>query len=412
MMSAKMNVPELRFDEFREEWEKKKLGDLIKSLDAGVSVNSMGRMAKLDEKSILKTSCVSYEVFNIKENKVVLDNVEINRLKEPVTANSIIISRMNTPALVGANAFVRYDNFNTFLPDRLWAAKIKQNASPLWTSLLTSSPKIRALLSTRATGTSNSMKNITKGDVLTLPIVAPSKQEQEKIASFLSSVDTKIEQLTSKAKLLQEYKKGVMQKIFSQEIRFQDDDGNNYPEWIEKKLGEHLIHKSVKNKDNKVDLVLSVSNKKGFITQEEQFDGYEVASKDLTNYKIVHKDEYAYNPSRINVGSIARLKNFNNGIVSPMYSVFKLNEINPEFFDALYQTHWFKHLIKIGCSGSVRDSLNFNDMADFKVNIPSLQEQTKIANFLSSIDSKIEQAQNQLDSIQEFKKALLQQMFV
>ena len=203
-----------------------------------------------------------------------------------------------------------------------------------------------------------------------------------------------------------------MQQIFSQATRFKADDDSEFPDWEERVLGDYLAHKSKKNKNNEVDLVLSVSNKKGFITQDEQFDGYQVASKDLTNYKIVEKGEYAYNPSRINVGSIARLKNNTIGIVSPMYVVFKLKNLDSIFFDNLYQTHLFKHLIKVGCSGSVRDSLNFNDMADFVFSFPSLEEQAKIANFLSSIDSKIEQVGKQLDESKQFKKALLQQMFV
>lgn len=249
--------------------------------------------------------------------------------------------------------------------------------------------------------------------ILSGKIFIPSKTEQDKIVSFLTSVDTKIEQLAKKELLLQDYKKGVMQKIFNQEIRFKDDDGSEFSAWEQKALRNYLKHKSIKNKDKSIDLVLSVSNKKGFITQDEQFDGYEVASKDTSGYKIVEKEEYAYNPSRINVGSIARLQNFDKGIVSPMYVIFKLtNELNPIFFDNLYQTHRFKHLIKIGCSGSVRDSLNFNDMANFRVKIPCIKEQTKIANFLSSIDKKIEQCHEQLESTKKFKKALLQQMFV
>jgi len=248
--------------------------------------------------------------------------------------------------------------------------------------------------------------------ILSGTIYTPTKPEQQKIAAFLSAVDNKIEQISKKQELLGEYKKGLMQKIFSQEIRFKADDGGDFPDWKEKKLGDYLTHKSIKNKDINIELVLSVSNKKGFITQDEQFEGHQVASKDLSNYKIVEKGEYAYNPSRISVGSIARLKNHSVGVVSPMYVIFKLKQLDAGFFDNLYQTHYFKHLIKIGCSGSVRDSLNFNDMADFLINLPSLSEQTKIANFLSSIDSKIEQVGEQLDKSIEFKKALLQQMFV
>lgn len=241
----------------------------------------------------------------------------------------------------------------------------------------------------------------------------PSLPEQQKIASFLSAVDKKLQQLTKKKELLEEYKKGVMQKIFSQELRFKDEFNNNYPDWEEKKLGEELEHKSIRNKSNQVDLVLSVSNKKGFISQQEQFDGHQVASKDVTNYKVVNKGEYAYNPSRINVGSIARLDDFEKGIVSPMYVIFRLkNNLNPIFFDALYSSHRFKYLIKIGCSGSVRDSLNFDEMENFDVKLPCIEEQQKIANFLSSIDKKIELVSTQIEKTKAFKKGLLQQMFV
>jgi type I restriction enzyme S subunit len=244
-------------------------------------------------------------------------------------------------------------------------------------------------------------------------INTPCLSEQQKIASFLSSVDKKLQQLTKKKELLEEYKKGVMQKIFSQELRFKDEFGNNYADWEEKKLGEELEHKSIRNKSNQVDLVLSVSNKKGFISQQEQFDGHQVASKDVTNYKVVNKGEYAYNPSRINVGSIARLDDFEKGIVSPMYVIFRLkNNLNSIFFDALYSSHRFKYLIKIGCSGSVRDSLNFDEMEKFDIKLPCIEEQQKIANFFSSLDSKIDLVSTQIENTKVFKKGLLQQMFV
>ena len=177
-MSEAALVPKLRFSEFSDEWEAGYLNEFIDSLDAGVSVNSTDRQAESNEKCILKTSCVSSGVFKLKENKVVLDDDEIQRLKEPLQSNTIIISRMNTPALVGANAIVTYSMSNVFLPDRLWAAKINKNYSGKWLGILMSSTKFRAALSARATGTSASMKNITKGDVLSLKITYPAKPEQ------------------------------------------------------------------------------------------------------------------------------------------------------------------------------------------------------------------------------------------
>lgn len=405
-----MNVPQLRFLEFSGEWEEKVLGDLIQSLDAGISVNSTDRPARLNEKSILKTSCVSDGVFNEAENKVVLDEGEIQRLKEPVTANSIIISRMNTPALVGANSFVKHDNLNTFLPDRLWAAKIKQDASPLWTSILISSSKIRALLSTRATGTSNSMKNITKGDVLTLPIVSPSKQEQEKIASFLTFVDTKIEQLTKKKALLEQYKKGVMQKIFAQEIRFRDDDGSEYPEWVEKNGGK--LFESISNKNHNSDLsILAISQEHGAIPRELINYQISVTDKSVDSYKIVDVGDFIISLRSFQGG--IEYSNY-KGICSPAYIILRNSvPINKLFYKSYFKTEYYIQRLCEKLEG-IRDGkmISYKYFSEIELPFPSLPEQTKIANFLSSLDSKLLHVEKQLNSTKEFKKALLQQMFV
>jgi type I restriction enzyme M protein len=174
------------------DWEQKTLGAVITSLDAGVSVNSEDVPAGEGEFGVLKTSCVTQGSFNPNENKRVSDEGERSRLKEPVTANTIIISRMNTPALVGMSGFVRESHANLFLPDRLWAAKVSSDHSAEWTAYLFSSPMMRTIISSKATGTSGSMKNITKDDVLSIPILLPSPEEQIKIANFLSALDRKI----------------------------------------------------------------------------------------------------------------------------------------------------------------------------------------------------------------------------
>ena len=236
MTTTQHNVPALRFPEFSGDWKNGILEDCIASLDAGVSVLSSEQPASKNQKGVLKTSCVTLGTFMPKENKRVDNSAQIQRLKEPVAEKTIIISRMNTPTLVGANAFVEESNKNLYLPDRLWAAKITKSHVPKWVAILTSSPKLRAAFSVRATGTSNSMKNITKGDVKSVPIFYPLFDEQEKIASFLSSIDIKIQQLDKKKALLEQYKKGVMQKLFSQELRFKDEKGNNFPDWEEKQL--------------------------------------------------------------------------------------------------------------------------------------------------------------------------------
>ena len=173
MTTKPKTVPELRFPGFASDWNESFLSDAITSLDAGVSVNSEDSPAVGHELGILKTSCVTKGYFDPSENKRVLDPSEIGRLKEPVSRNSIVISRMNTPALVGLSGLVPQDEKHLFLPDRLWAAKVASSHSPHWIAQLLASEKVRGQLSDRASGTSGSMKNITKGDVLSLPVVIP-----------------------------------------------------------------------------------------------------------------------------------------------------------------------------------------------------------------------------------------------
>lgn len=209
-------VPKLRFPEFREagEWEQNPLSALIRSLDAGVSVNSGDRPANNDESGILKTNAVTGSVFDPSENKVVTDIEELRRIKEPVLKNTIIISRMNTPALVGANAYIEASHENLFLPDRLWAAKPKSGTSMRFIAYILGGEQGRAALSALATGTSGSMKNISKSAVLEMQVLTPSAEEQKKIADCLASIDELISNQAKKVDAFKAHKKGLMQQLF------------------------------------------------------------------------------------------------------------------------------------------------------------------------------------------------------
>ena len=396
-------IPKLRFKEFNGEWEKKIINEFTKVydgthytptyVDKGIPFYSVEHVTS---NQFENTKFIHEDIFE-KENK---------RVK--LEMNDILMTKIGD---IGSSRLLDWDVKASFYVSLALIKHNNQNSSCFINQQIKSSCFQKQLHS--KTLHVAFPKKINLGEIGACYLLFPTLPEQTKIANFLTSTDKKIELLTKKETLLKKYKKGIMQKIFNQEIRFKADDGSEFEDWQERRLGEFLIHKTTRNKNKNCKLVLSVSNKKGFITQDEQFDGYEVASNDLSNYKIVEKEEYAYNPARINVGSIARLKNFDNGIVSPMYVVFEVrDELNKNFFDNLYKTYSFKHMIKIGCSGSVRDSLNFDDLANFKVKFPTLPEQTKIANFLTSIDSKIELLQKQLSLTKDFKKGLLQVMFV
>ncbi len=209
-------VPRLRFPEFRNagEWMESPLSNFILSLDAGVSVNAGDRPAYKTEFGVLKTSAVTNGVFEPEVNKVVFAESELSRLKESVSGGTIIISRMNTPALVGANAYVESSHENLFLPDRLWAAKPREGVSMRFLAFILGSDKGRTALSKLAKGSSGSMKNITKPEVLAFSVMVPSPAEQQRIASCLSSLDALITAETQKLAALKVHKKGLMQQLF------------------------------------------------------------------------------------------------------------------------------------------------------------------------------------------------------
>ena len=409
----KRKIPELRFPEFNDELRSgimKKFGKFYYGKSA--PKQSLSKNAT--------TPCVRYgELYStygevIKEIKS-YTIIEPEKLKLS-KGGEVLIPRVGEKALDFANAsYLPYPNIA--IGEMISVYETNENGLYL-TYYINSRLKYKFAKVVEG----GSVSNLYFRYLENINLVLPSISEQEKIANFLSFVDEKIEKMEKQKELLEEWKKGAMQSIFSKEkeLRFKPTSpeevtkyGGAYPEWEEKRLGEYIIPKSLKNKDLSIDLVLSVSNKKGFITQNEQFDGHVVASKDLSNYKIVKKNQIAYNPSRINIGSIARLKDFEVGIVSPMYVIFELKKsLDIIFFENLLETHRFKHDIKVGCSGSVRDSLNFNDLAGFKVFLPCFEEQEKIANFLSSVDEKIEKVTKEIEELKEWKKGLMQKMFV
>ncbi|WP_103344495.1 restriction endonuclease subunit S [Streptococcus parauberis] len=203
-------VPELRFKGFTGDWEERKLGEMLINLEAGVSVNSSDYETGY---FILKTSAIKQGNVDSLEVKSVVQE-EVSKVKTPLIKNSIIISRMNTPELVGASGIVRESIDNIFLPDRLWQGQVAENFSSEWLiqsiNIASNIQKIRDL----ATGTSGSMKNISKRSILDLIINVPKLKEQQKIGSFFKQLDNTIALHQRKLDLLKEQKKGFLQKMF------------------------------------------------------------------------------------------------------------------------------------------------------------------------------------------------------
>ena len=208
-----------------------------------------------------------------------------------------------------------------------------------------------------------------------------------------------------------------MQKIFSQELRFKDENGEEFEEWEEKKLGEIAEKRIKKNTDNKINNVFTNSAVNGIVNQRDFFDKDIANQNNLMGYYIVENNDFIYNPrisSTAPVGPISR-NHLGSGVMSPLYSVFRFKFGNIDFIEWFFNTTvWHKHMENIANYGARADRMSFaiGDFYEMPIPFPSIPEQTKIANFLSAIDEKINQCGVQIEKMEGWKKGLLQKMFV
>ena len=239
---------------------------------------------------------------------------------------------------------------------------------------------------------------INRDDIALFFCKIPPIPEQEKIAESLSIWDSAIEKTE---KLISE-----KEKLYKGHLNYFYDENENCI-----KLSEFSKETSQRNKGKKLTQVLSVTNKNGFVPPEQQF-GKKIASEDLSNYKIIEKGQFAYNPSRINVGSIARLDDFDSAVLSPMYTVF---EINTNLINSDYFLHWLSskyaiHQIKLCAQGGVREIVGFEDFKKMKIKSVSLEKQEKISDFLNIEKSEISLLKKQLEQYKLQKQGLMQKL--
>ena len=266
-------------------------------------------------------------------------------------------------------------------------------------------------------GARSDRMNITTQDFYLMPIPLPIEEEQQKIANFLTLIDNRIEKLIDKKNLLENYKKGVMQQIFSQKIRFKDYDGGDYSDWERKKFNEILFEHKLKSSGKEE--VFSVSVHKGVVNQIEHL-GRSFAAKETSHYNLVKNGDMIYTKSPTGdfpYGIIKQSKVDKNVIVSPLYGVFTpktkaLGYILDTYFSSRENTHNYLHsIIQKGAKNTINIT-NDNFLSKSMFLPQSKEERQKIANLLTTIDKKIENIQTQISESKTFKKGLLQKMFV
>lgn len=398
-------VPQIRFNGYSDDWEERKLGQLfnqeVQYIDPKAENVPLWSLTVADG-LVEKTDRYNRE-FLVKKNdkfKLVKDNwFTYNPMN--MTLGALDVNELGQDiAVSGYYVTMSLDNqFNrTFL--KTWMK----------------SDKAIGLFKLYATGSLIEKQRVQFGTLSEIPSKFPEYEEQTQIGQFFDSLDNLIAANQRKLDLLKEQKKGYLQKMFPKngakvpELRF----AGFADDWEERKLRDLLNKNSEKNKNLSVINVESVSNKTGFTKQTDQFEDYSVASADLSNYYVIREKQFAYNPSRINVGSIA-YKDLGDeiSVVSPLYVSFSTKKVlNDGFLWNWFKTASFDVQRQRLSEGGVRDTLSFNQLSEMNTMFPTYPEQEKIGSFFKQLDNTIALHQRKLDLLKEQKKGFLQKMFV
>ncbi|HDC2913803.1 TPA: restriction endonuclease subunit S [Staphylococcus aureus] len=403
------NVPELRFPGFEGEWEEKKVGELLEfknGLNKGkeyfgsgssivnfkdvfnnrsLNTNNLTGKVNVNSKELKNYSVEKGDVFFTRTSEVIGEigypSVILNDPENTVFSGFVLRGRPKSGIDLINNNFKRYVFFtNSFRKEMI-------TKSSMTTRALTSGSAI------------NKMKVI-------YPV---SAKEQRKIGDFFSKLDRQIELEEQKLELLQQQKKGYMQKIFSQELRFKDENSEDYPHWENSKIEKYLKERNERSDKGQM---LSVTINSGII-KFSGLDRKDNSSKDKSNYKVVRKNDIAYNSMRMWQGASGR-SNY-NGIVSPAYTVlYPTQNTSSLFIGYKFKTHRMIHKFKINSQGLTSDTWNlkYKQLKNINIDIPVLEEQEKIGDFFKKMDILISKQKIKIEILEKEKQSFLQKMFL
>ena len=388
--------PKLRFKEFDGsefgEWEEKKLGEISKTFSGGTPQSS--------NKSFYEGT-----IPFIKSGEISKNTTEqcINDLALEKSSAKLVKKGDLLYALYGATSGqVAISQIDGAINQAVLCIRSELNTKYLLNFLLL---KKEEILTTYLQG---GQGNLSASILKEIYIPTPCLKEQTKIASFLSAVDEKISQLTQKHELLSQYKKGMMQKLFSQQIRFKADDGSEFGEWASEKISKVFTNKS-KSFNPLLNESLPCIELEHLSQNTGQILGTVNSSDQQSTKNLFEPNSVLYGKLRPYLRKFAKPQF--KGVCSSEIWVLTGLKISNDYLFQFVQSEQFTELTNIQ-SGSKMPRADWNVIADAEIEFPCLGEQTKIANFLSSIDQKIEVVAQQIEQAKQWKKGLLQNMFI
>lgn len=404
-------LPELRFPEFQGKWVETKLGNIGEYIGGGTPDTSVSEYWKGEIPWISSSDIYDGTIHVINKTRFITKNAIDNSATKLIPKGSILmVSRVGIGKFAVADEdLCTSQDFTNLLTT--------ENEFFLGYYFKTKSNRFVRL----SQGTS--IKGFTTKDIKAARFKIPSPIEQAKIANFLIAIDKRIQILQKKKNDLEQYKKGVMQKLFSRTIRFKKDDGSNFPDWQEKKLGELGETFNGLTGKTKVDF----GEGKPYIQYMQIFSSSQIdtsqfglvkiedcESQSIAQYGDVFFTTSSETPNEIGTSSVLTvpveevyLNSFCFG-----YRPNSLDELVPEFSQFFFRSENVRRKVIKLAQGSTRFNMSKLELMKLKFDIPKKEEQEKIANFLISIDESIDKLGAQIEDSIEFKKGLLQKMFV
>lgn len=378
-----------------EDWNVKPIKELVE-----INSNSLNGKTEPD------FSFYYLDLSSIEEGKISLPTEQIlfknapSRARRLLKENDIIMSTVRPNLRSFAIANFDSKNFVCSTGFAILSPKIKEDSLYIYQNLF--SHNIWKQIENLVVGSNYPALNNDDVENLFIPYPVNDK-ERFHISKFLSTWDKAIETTQKLIIEKEQLKKGLMHLLLTGNKRLPGFNG----EWKSVRLGDVTRNFSRRNKNGVDAKVYSVTNYDGFVLQSEHFNR-EIAGEDLSNYKIIKKGEFAYNPARVNVGSIAQFKE-EIGIISSLYVCFSPNEnINDVFLRNFLQLDKTKHYIDRLGEGGVRVYLWYPLFAKIKIELPSIEEQNTVANIFTTHDQEINLLKSQLELYRQQKKGLMQ----
>ena len=392
-MSEVVNIPQLRFPEFNGEWEEKALG-VVATITTGSTPSTSNNEYYDGDVAFVSPADIQGNRI-VRSTKTTITELGLSVVREIKKRSTLFVCIGSTIGKVSQAGV----NCATNQQINALTAKNSFDNDFIYSLLEFKAPRIKLLAGVQA------VPQINKSEFSRFKFTFPLLPEQQKIAAFLTAVDNKIEQLSKKQELLGEYKKGAMQQIFSQAIRFKADDGSTFPDWEEKKLGD--VSDCLDNRRQPLNGA-ERNQMKGDIPYYGANGIVDYVNDYIFDEELVLLAEDGGNFNDFSSKPIAQKISGKAWVNNHAHILKAKNIIATDFlFYSLVHKDIRRYIV-----GGSRAKLNKSDLLSIKTILPPLEEQAKIASFLSSIDNKIEQVGKQLVESKQFKKALLQQMFV